>query len=122
MKYKPEQEVELTLAYSSAESDEDRKIVVSDFATKYQTSKHSIIGKLSSMGVYKVPKPTTKNGEPIIAKEQYVAAIRIMLGARDNQLESLEKASKQDLKTLSDMLIGLSEKFNVQATNPEVKS
>lgn len=115
MKYKPEQEAELRAAYESAESDADRKAVVDAFSVKFATTKHSIIGKLSSLGVYRKPAPLTKSGEPIVAKQEYVNAIRIMLAANGEELESLEKASKRDLKLIMDKLVQLSETANLRA-------
>lgn len=109
MKYKPEQEAELYAAYSSASTDAERKSVVAEFSERYLVSKHSVIGKLSSMGVYRKPMPLTKSGEPIIAKQEYVNAIRIMLSAKGEELESLEKASKRDLKLIMDKLVSLSD-------------
>jgi hypothetical protein len=115
MKYKPEQEVELRTAYEAADTDADRKAVVLEFATKFQTSKHSIIGKLTSMGVYKKPSPLNKQGEPIVAKQEYVNFIRIMLGVKDGDLESLEKASKRDLVILRDRLVQMNDEFTVNS-------
>lgn len=116
MKYKPEQEVELRVAYEAAETDAQRKAVVESFSQKLKVSKHSVIGKLSSMGVYQKPAPLTKSGDPIIAKQEYVQAIRIMLSAKGEELESLEKASKRDLKIIMDKLITMSESVNLNKT------
>lgn len=113
MKYKPEQEVELKVAYEAAVSDNERKAVIDSFSEKYVVSKHSVIGKLSSMGIYRKPANLTKSGEPIIAKQEYVSAIRIMLSAKGEELESLEKASKRDLKLIMDKLINMSEVHNI---------
>jgi hypothetical protein len=115
MKYKPEQEAELRAAYESADSDDSRKAVVDEYSAKYAVTRHSIIGKLASMGIYSKPKPLTKSGEPIVAKQEYVNAIRIMLATNGEELESLEKASKRDLKLIMDKLIQLSEKANLRA-------
>jgi hypothetical protein len=109
MKYKPEQENELRQAYEKAENDFQRKEVVNLYSSRFMVSKHSVIGKLSSMGVYRKPVPLTKSGEPIVAKQEYVNAIRIMLSARGEELESLEKASKRDLKLIMEKLISLSD-------------
>jgi hypothetical protein len=114
MKYKPEQEVELKTAYESASDDSERKDIVDAYAVKFGTSKHSIIGKLASLGVYRKPSPVTKSGEPIVAKQEYVNAIRIMLSARGEELESLEKASKRDLKFIMDRLATLSDLANLR--------
>lgn len=112
MKYKPEQEAELKSAYELADSDEARKAVVVEYSEKFQVSKHSIIGKLTSMKVYKKPAPLNKAGEPIVVKQEYVRAISLMLGLPD--LESLEKASKRDLKTIMERLVQMSEQMNLR--------
>ena len=114
MKYTPEHEVEMKTMYEGAESDSARKNVVTTLAEKYETSKNSVVAKLSSMGIYIKPSPTTKTGDPIVSKQEYVNAIRIMLSVRDNELETFEKASKRDLKILMDKLIGMSEEVNLR--------
>lgn len=114
MKYKPEQEAELKAAYEAAQTDAERKQVVESFSSKFDLSKHSIIGKLSSLGIYQKPAPLTKAGEPIVAKQEYVNAIRIMLSAKADELESLEKASKRDLKIIMDRLVSMSETVNIR--------
>lgn len=114
MKYTVEQEAELRSAYEAAETDEARKSVVDMFVNKFKVSKHSVIGKLSSMEIYRKPTRLTKTGEPIVAKQEYVNAIRIMLSARTDELESLEKASKRDLKLIMDKLVSMSEQRNLE--------
>jgi hypothetical protein len=63
------------------------------------------------MGIYKRPSPLNKRGEPIVAKQEYVKFIRIMLGVKDGELESLEKASKHDLVVLRDRLVQMNDEF-----------
>lgn len=113
MSYTPQQEARLRALYSEAETDEARREVVEALSAEFRVSKHSIVGKLSSMGIYKRPSRTNKAGEPIVSKLEYVKAIRIMLGALDHELDTLEKASKRDLQIVMERLIALSEAKNL---------
>jgi len=45
------------------------------------------------------------------SKKEYANMIKIMLGARDNQLTSLEKMTLKDLEDLSKILIAMSDKY-----------
>src|SRR5210317_2497003 len=54
----------------------------------------SVIAKLSALGVYQKPTPTTKAGTPVIKKEEFVAQIQDALKV---ELPSLEKMTKADL-------------------------
>lgn len=64
-----------------------------------QTGKPSraIIAKLAAAGVYNTPAKTTKNGDPIIKKEELVAEIENWLGIT---APSLAKTNKLDLREL----------------------
>ena len=99
--------------YSVANTDEERKAAVHNLASTLGRSDRAVISKLSNLGIYVKPAPTTKVGGPITAKREYVSAIRIMLGAPDGRLLSLEKASKQDLEELQSLLTSASERVNV---------
>ena len=114
MRYSKEIEDTMASEYALATSDADRKLVVSKYVDLLKVSRQSVVSKLSSMGVYVKPARTTKSGEPVMAKTEYVNAIRILLGAKDHELESLEKASKRDLQVISDRLISLSEQVNLK--------
>ena len=73
---------------------------VEALAAQFSKPKRSIISKLSNLGVYKAQKRnTTKQGTPVVRKADLVEAIE---GALDThlQLDSLVKASKNDLHTL----------------------
>jgi hypothetical protein len=115
MAYTKEMEDRLRFLYGEASTDADRKDVIRKFGESNKVSPQSVISKLSSMGIYIKPCKTTKSGDPIVQKQAYVNSIRIMLGARDNELESLEKASKQDLKVIMERLVSLSEKVNLSS-------
>ena len=76
----------------------DNKMVVATIAEKFGKTTRSIIAKLSREGVYEAEKRVTKTGEAVITKAQLVAQIAEKVGV--DSVESLAKATKQDLQTL----------------------
>ncbi|MEK9697028.1 MAG: hypothetical protein VW270_14800 [Candidatus Poseidoniales archaeon] len=69
-----------------------------------RTSK-SIIGKLSREGVYKKSEYLTKTGEKPVTKAELVERIRELLGLAEDSTQGLEKAPKETLKAISEVLI-----------------
>jgi hypothetical protein len=67
---------------------------VAALAALFGKTEKSVIAKLSREGVYRKQVRTNKVGEPAIRKEQLVKGISQLVGYN---VESLEKASKQDL-------------------------
>lgn len=61
----------------------------------------SLIAKLSSLGIYKKKEYLTKRGEPPIKKEEYIEKIAKLLDVNVEQLESLEKVTKNVLVLLA---------------------
>ncbi len=70
-------------------------------ATQFGKTTRSIIAKLSREGIYKAQPRTTKTGEPVISKAQYVSAISTHF---EVELPTLVKAGKQDLAKLASVL------------------
>ena len=70
-------------------------------AQQFGKTTRSIIAKLSREGIYKAQPRTTKTGEPVISKAQYVSAISAHF---EVELPTLVKAGKQDLAKLSEVL------------------
>ena len=70
-------------------------------ATQFGKTTRSIIAKLSREGIYKAQPRTTKSGEPVISKAQYVSAISTHF---EVELPTLVKAGKQDLAKLASVL------------------
>ena len=70
-----------------------------ELAVEFEKPVRSIIAKLSNMGIYKAQARTTKSGAPVVRKEELVAQIQESLGTQ--QLASLSKDTKADLKTLA---------------------
>jgi len=110
--YTEEQTLELVNAYSAAESATERDSVVEDFAERYDRSVASIRGKLTREGVYvskAKEKTTTTRG---MRKAEIVHAIATMLGLRQD-LESLNKATVNDLRLILDGLKNLNNQFEL---------
>lgn len=74
---------------------------VEELAEMFGKKTRSVISKLSSMKIYVVPEKTTKNGSPIVKKEDLVKLIEAHL---DVSLPSLGKTNKRDLQELVDSL------------------
>ena len=70
-------------------------------AKQFGKTTRSIIAKLSREGIYKAQPRTTKTGEPVISKAQYVSAINSHF---EVELPTLVKAGKQDLAKLAEVL------------------
>jgi hypothetical protein len=70
-------------------------------ASQFGKTTRSIIAKLSREGIYKAQPRTTKSGEPVISKAQYVSAISAHF---EVELPTLVKAGKQDLAKLASVL------------------
>jgi hypothetical protein len=90
-------------AYGEGNTDVERKEIVDQLAVSLGKTSRSIIAKLVSVGHY-IKKTGRASVTNIKRKSEYVNAIRITLGARDNQLKSLENATKADLEVIMDQL------------------
>jgi|TARA_Y100000758_G_C16012250_1_gene408029 hypothetical protein len=77
------------------------RTTVDSLAKQFGKTTRSIIAKLSREGVYVAQPRTTKSGEPVIAKIQYVNAISAHFGV---ELPTLVKSGKQDLSALAEVL------------------
>lgn len=97
MSYTDELTAEIVAEYEANPSRE----TVNNIAVRINKSERSVIAKLSSANVYKTPQRTTKTGEPIEKKEEYVTQICTWLGI---DAPTLAKTGKQDLKKLRDAL------------------
>ena len=73
-------------------------------AEKLGKNARSVIAKLSREGVYVAQPRTTKTGEPVVSKAQFVTAIEAHF---DIAMPTLVKSGKQDLQKLAEAL-GLS--------------
>jgi hypothetical protein len=76
---------------------EPTRETVNELAVELGKSPRSVIAKLCTLGIYQTPPRTTKNGKPIVKKEEMVAEICESLGV---EIPSLVKTNKRDLETL----------------------
>lgn len=79
----------------------------------------SVIGKLSREGVYIKKEYTTKRGEKPITKQQMVELIAQFLDGDAERLETLVKASKQDLLYLKVLVEDL--KWEIDVANEKIE-
>jgi hypothetical protein len=115
--YTESQTKELVKEYTSATSDEERKCVMKLHAVKLDKTQKSIISKLSREGVYVSAKIVTpKRVSP--TKEDYINHVAIMLNIRDiSRLDSLNKASLQALRLVSEHLNTMNDAHDVKKLN-----
>lgn len=73
------------------------RATVDRLAEEHNKSTRSIIAKLSSAGVYQAPPRVSKNGEPIVRKEDLAKEIGEWFGI---EVPSLAKAGKLELHSL----------------------
>lgn len=77
---------------------------VDALAREFGKTTRSIIAKLSREGVYVAQPRTTKTGEPIVSKSEIVNDIASLLQVEVDDIASLEKATKIDLRNLVERL------------------
>ena len=94
--------------YGEGNTDAERKAIVDRLAVEMGKTSRSIIAKLVSVGVYIKKSTTKKTSATAMRKSEYVNAIRIVLGAKDGELKSLENATKADLSVIMDQLKAIS--------------
>lgn len=106
-KYTPEQEQEMQLLYEAEDTQEGRDAVVHELHEKYGKPIKSIIAKLSKMTdsngekLYKAKKSVSKlTGKTPETKEQLVRRIAKLHNRREDEMYTLEKASKSVLLIL----------------------
>lgn len=92
--YTPEQTQALVAGYQAGET-------VEALATKLGKTTRSVVAKLSREGVYRA-KTAAKGTR--VTKAQLVSAIALKVGASEEVLESLEKATHEALELLASRL------------------
>ena len=95
--YTDEMVASMTEAYQANPS----RDTVDALASQFGKTTRSVIAKLSREGVYVAQPRTTKSGEPVVSKAQFVTAIE---GHFDTVMPTLVKAGKQDLQKLAEAL------------------
>ena len=98
--YTDEMVAQMTNDYTANPSRE----TVDALAKQFGKTTRSIIAKLSREGVYVAQPRTTKTGEPIVSKNEIVNDIASLLQVEVDDIASLEKATKIDLKNLMSRL------------------
>jgi tRNA U34 2-thiouridine synthase MnmA/TrmU len=89
--------------YGQGNTDSERKEIMEKLAVTLGKTVGSIRAKLVAVGHYiKLSGKSTKDAG--MNKEQYVSAIRIAIGARDNELQSLKNVTKVDLEVIMNQL------------------
>ena len=96
--YSKEQEKYLEEEYLA----EPTRETVDRLAQELEVSPRSVIGKLSSMKLYKAPQRVRKDGKPVELKRDLAKEIADMFGL---ELPSLEKAQREELRMLRDALL-----------------
>lgn len=91
--YSAEQTAELVEAYKVNPTKE----TVSEMAEKFGKSVKSIVAKLSRCDVYVKAEKVTKNGEPVVMKDETATAIGAILNLSEGEATSLAKANKTAL-------------------------
>lgn len=93
---------QLVSDYKDATNDEERIVVVEQWADKLGKSLASVRQKLVREGVYKAKERTSKDGAEVISKGKLVDKINdaMALNLTESEATSLEKATKQTLKKI----------------------
>ena len=82
------------------------RATVDRLAKELDKSIKSIIGKLSREGVYQKAIYKTKSGEVPMTKQEIILAMAITLGIDSSKIMGLEKAPKQDIKFIYEVIKG----------------
>jgi DNA uptake protein ComE-like DNA-binding protein len=93
--YTPEQVTQLVAGYTEGQS-------VEALAVALGKSVRSVIAKLSKEGVYKAKEKTAAGS--VLRKADLIEAIAAKVGVPSEQLESLEKATKEALELIQSAL------------------
>tara|TARA_B100001113_G_scaffold321481_1_gene291339 strand:- start:601 stop:939 length:339 start_codon:yes stop_codon:yes gene_type:complete len=95
------EQVEVMIAWYTAEPTRE---TVNTIAKEMNKSVKSVIGKLSREGVYKKQVYKTKTGEIPMTKQEIVMLMADLLEIDSSKIMGLEKAPKQDIKFLSEVV------------------
>ena len=82
------------------------RATVDRLAKDLDKSIKSIIGKLSREGVYQKAIYKTKSGEVPMTKQEIILAMATALGIDSSKIMGLEKAPKQDIKFIYEVIKG----------------
>lgn len=85
-------------------SDYQSGVAVETIANAIGRSVRSVVAKLSHEGVYKVKERTTKNGDPIVKKDELADKLADLAGLTEAEATSLAKANKTALAKIVALL------------------
>ena len=91
-------------AYGQGNTDTERKEIMEKLASAMGKTVASVRAKLVATGHYIKQTSKTSNSANVMKKDAYVNAIRIALGARDDELKSLGNTTKADLEVIMNQL------------------
>jgi len=91
-------------AYGLGNTDTERKEIMEKLALTLGKTVGSIRAKLVALGHYIKLSGKATSSANTKSKAEYVEAIRITLGAQDNELKSLANATKVDLEVIMTQL------------------
>ena len=98
-------EAQVAIMISVYQANPTRK-TVDMLAKDLDKSIKSIIGKLSREGVYQKAIYKTKSGEVPMTKQEIILAMATALGIDSSKIMGLEKAPKQDIKFIYEVIKG----------------
>jgi len=98
--YTDEQVAVMRTAFTSAESDAERKEVVLTLSREFGKPVRSIVAKLANMKVYIKPEKVDKTGASVVKKEALADAIGARIPMTEADVTSLTKANKTALKAV----------------------
>ena len=96
-------EAQVAIMVSVYQANPTRK-TVDMLAKDMDKSIKSIIGKLSREGVYQKAIYKTKSGEVPMTKQEIILAMAEVLGIDSSKIMGLEKAPKQDIKYIYEVI------------------
>jgi len=94
---------------------DDRTAFVRSFSAEHGISTRSIIAKLSREGVYKARENTDKLGRTRHSKRDLVVQIADSIGVPTESLPGLDKANRETLRTLADVITRMKRQASTDA-------
>jgi hypothetical protein len=98
--YTEAQETRMLDVYDPTADEKTREAQIVELADEFGKATKSIRAKLSSLKVYVKKEYKTKQGEKAETKSAIVTDIATLLGADEEQLSGLEKATKNTLNLI----------------------
>jgi electron transfer flavoprotein alpha subunit len=116
--YTPEQTARLIADYTANPT----KDTVATLATAFGKTTKSVVAKLVREGVYRKAEKVSKDGAPVVKKNELVEKIATEIGVTSDKLDGLESAPKNALKLILAALAFDAEPADEAETQPEAAS